>query len=55
MCDLVKNFTGQSFETVDYRNAVYKKVYAEIYPKNEERTIQLMQDADESNVGLISA
>ena len=53
--DLVRNFTGQPFETVDYRNTVYKKIYAEIYPQNEERVIQLMQDADESNVGLISA
>jgi len=30
--ELVRNFTGQPFETVDYRNEVFKKVYAEIYP-----------------------
>ncbi len=55
MCDLVRNFTGQPYETVDYRNTVYKKVYSEVYPMNEEKTIQLLQDADVSNVGLISA
>ena len=32
IADLVRNFTGQPFETVDYRNTVFKKVYAEIYP-----------------------
>jgi Ca2+-binding EF-hand superfamily protein len=52
--DLVRNFTGHPFETVDYRNTVYKKVYAEIYPNNEEKTIQMLQDADEGNVGFIS-
>ena len=40
---------------MDYRNAVFKKVYAEIYPRREEEVIQLLQDKDESNVGLISA
>lgn len=55
ICDLIRNFTGQTYETVDYRNAVYKKVYAEVYPHNEEKIIQLLQDADESNVGLIPA
>lgn len=55
VCDLVRNFTGQPYETVDYRNTVFKKVYAELYPRQEERVIQLMQEADESNVGLITA
>ena len=26
IADLVRNFTGQPFETVDYRNTVFKKV-----------------------------
>lgn len=55
VCDLIRNFTGQAYETVDYRNNVYKKVYAEIYPHNEEKVIQLLQEVDESNVGLVSA
>lgn len=33
---LVSNFTGQAYETVDYRNDVYKKIYAEIYPNKED-------------------
>lgn len=44
ICDLIRNFTGQSFETVDYRNAVFKKVYADIYPRKEEEVIQLLQE-----------
>ena len=36
---LVRNFTGQQFETVDYRNSVYKKIYTEIYPNREEALI----------------
>lgn len=55
ICDLIRNFTGQPYETVDYRNNVFKKVYTEVYPHNEEKVIQLLQDADETNVGLISA
>lgn len=42
MCDLVRNFTGQAYETVDYRNNVYKKVYAEVYPHHEDKVIQLL-------------
>ena len=55
VCDLVRNFTGLPYATVDYRNEVFKKVYAEIYPIKEEQVIQLMQEADESNVGMIKA
>lgn len=42
ICDLIRNFTGQAYETVDYRNTVFKKVYEEIYPHKEEQTIQLL-------------
>jgi len=55
ICDLVRNFTGQAFETVDFRNAVFKKVYAEVYPNREDELIQALQDEDDSNIGLISA
>ena len=55
VCDLVRNFTGLPYETVDYRNEVFKKVYNEIYPHKEEQVIQLLQEADETNVGLIKA
>lgn len=44
ICDLIRNFTGQAFETVDYRNTVFKKVYGEVYPNREEEIIQLLQD-----------
>jgi len=52
--NLVRNFTGKAYETVDFRNKIFKQIYTEIYPKNEEKTIQLLQDQDETNIGLIS-
>lgn len=39
VCDLIRNFTGQPYETVDYRNAMFKKVYEQIYPHREEEII----------------
>ena len=36
---LVRNLTGKPYETVDFRNAIYKKLYAEIYPDKEEAFI----------------
>ena len=30
--NLVRNFTGKEFETVDFRNMMFKKLYNEIYP-----------------------
>lgn len=54
MPTLVRNFTGKSYETVDFRNKIYKKCYAEIYPNNEEKIIQLLQEQDVTNCGIIS-
>ena len=55
ICDLIRNFTGEAFATVDFRNSVFKTIYTEIYPNKEDQIIQLMQEADDTNVGLITA
>lgn len=41
VCSIVRNFTGSKFETVDYRNSLFKKLYADIYPQKEDKIIQL--------------
>ena len=32
---LITNLSGKDFETVDYRNKIFKRVYQSIYPHNE--------------------
>jgi hypothetical protein len=55
IADLVRNLTGKPYETADFRNATYKKIYKEIYPDQEDRILTLLQTEDETNIGLISA
>ena len=50
---LVRNLTGKPYETVDFRNAVYKKLYAVIYPDKEEAFITQLQDLDTQNAGMV--
>jgi hypothetical protein len=39
---LVRNLTGREFETVDFRNKIFSKIYSEVFPHHEERMIQLL-------------
>jgi Ca2+-binding EF-hand superfamily protein len=50
---LVRNLTGKEFETVDFRNKIFAKIYAEVFPNKEEKMIQLLQEEDTENMGLI--
>jgi Ca2+-binding EF-hand superfamily protein len=50
---LVRNLTGREFETVDFRNKIFSKIYAEIFPSQEEKMIQLLQEEDGDNLGLL--
>jgi len=43
---LVSNLSGKDFETIDYRNKIFKKIYQQIYPNNETQFLKLMEDAD---------
>ena len=53
--NLIRNFTGKPYETVDFRNAIYKKLYTEIYPNKEEEMIAALQEKDTDNAGLVDA
>lgn len=52
---LVRNFTGRAYETVDFRNKIFRVLYTEIYPDQEEKVIKLLQQQDTDNVGMINA
>jgi len=52
---LIRNFTGKPYETVDFRNTVYKKLYTEVYPNKEEAMIAALQEQDTENAGLVDA
>ena len=34
---LVRNLTGKAFETVDFRNKIFKTIYAEVFPHKEDK------------------
>lgn len=53
--NLISNFTGSTFETIDFRNKIFKQLYTEIYPANEERVIQMLQGVDKENQGFVKA
>jgi hypothetical protein len=50
---LVSNLSGKDFETIDYRNKIFKKIYQQIYPSNETQFLKLMEDADPQNDGRV--
>jgi Ca2+-binding EF-hand superfamily protein len=50
---LIRNLTGKDFATVDFRERVYRQLYNEIFPNNEERILKLFQEIDTTNCGLI--
>ena len=50
---LVTNLCGKEFETVDYRNKVFKQIYGQVYPHNERKFLKLLEEADPSNDGRV--
>lgn len=44
--ELIRNFTGQAFETVDFRNKIFKLIYHDVFPAKEEELIALLQEQD---------
>lgn len=36
---LIPNLTGQPYETVEFRNKIFKRIYNEIYPDKEQTLI----------------
>lgn len=50
---LIQNITGKNFETVDFRDEIYKQLYNEIYPYKEQQLTSHFQDADKDNKGFL--
>ena len=36
---LIRNLTGKEFATVDFRDKIYKQLYKDIFPNNEEKML----------------
>jgi hypothetical protein len=43
---LIRNLTGKEFATVDFRDKIFKQIYKDIVPNNEERILELFQKED---------
>ena len=54
VAELIRNFTGQPYETVDFRNQTLKHLYQDIFPAREEELISLLQEQDKNNQGLVN-
>ena len=52
---LLRNLCGGEHETVDYRNKIFRHIYAEINPHKTEELLQLLEDADPLNDGRVEA
>lgn len=50
---LITNLSGKEFETVDYRNRVFKRIYEQIYPNQDKKFLKLLDEADAANDGKI--
>jgi len=50
---LITNLCGKEFETVDYRNKVFKKIYSQIFPDKEHQLLKLLEEADPINDGRV--
>jgi hypothetical protein len=50
---LITNLCGKEFETVDYRNKVFKRIYQQVYPHNEKKLLWLFEEADPVNDGRV--
>jgi Ca2+-binding EF-hand superfamily protein len=50
---LITNLVGKEFETVDYRNKVYRQIYAQVYPNKERKLHKLLEESDAINDGKI--
>ena len=50
---LLRNLCGQDFETIDYRNKIFRKIYSEIHPHKEQEFLQLLENGDSTNDGKV--
>ena len=52
---LISNLSGQPFETVEFRNKIFKKIYPDIYPNNEQKLINELTALDKNNQGCVNS
>ena len=50
---LLRNLSGQEYETVDYRNRIFRLIYSEIHPHNEQKFLDVLQEVDPLNDGRV--
>jgi hypothetical protein len=52
---LMRNLTGQDFETCDYRNKIFKEIFQELKndKKKEEKLRKLLEDLDGEHSGFL--
>ena len=50
---MLRNLSGQEYETVDYRNRIFRQIYAEIHPHKEQQLIKHLEEVDPLNDGRV--
>jgi Ca2+-binding EF-hand superfamily protein len=51
--NLLVNLCGKEFETVDYRNKIFRTIYSQVYPRHEKKLLKLLEEADPLNDGRV--
>ena len=51
--NMLVNFCGKEFETVDYRNKIFRRIYSQVYPNNERKLLKLLEESDPLNDGKV--
>lgn len=51
--NLAQNLCGKDYETIDFRNKIFRLIYKEIFPKQEHRLIRTFEDLDPYNDGKL--
>jgi hypothetical protein len=51
---LITNLCGQDFETLDYRNKIFKRIYQQVYQNGKDkRLLKLLEESDAVNDGKV--
>jgi Ca2+-binding EF-hand superfamily protein len=50
---LLLNLFGSEFDTLDYRNKIFRKIYTQVFPHKEKKLLKLLEEADALNDGKV--
>lgn len=50
---LLRNLVGHETETVDFRNKMYRQLYDQVFPSQEDKLIAALEDVDPLNDGRV--